>query len=348
MKSEAIASGAAAAPLQRNLLLQSLEQVMLAISGTGDEFFRNLVKNLAKAAQAKHALIGEIKKDAPDTVRTLAVWSGEGYFDNFEYGLSGTPCANVMQQRVCYYPSGIQESFPQDLLLAQMGVHTYLGVPLVDRLGRGTGLLVLLNAGPLPEPEVARLLLEICSAKATAELDRHSQGSEDERSRETVQWMLDNFGLVLDCIHDHAVFRLDLEGRVLGWNPGAARMYGYTDPEVVGKSLQMFWRQPEQVSDFLEQARSSGQAEIPVQQSHKTGKMFPAHVFLRQTFGRDGTPRGFVFIARNLIYPMLLEHGRQIVQMLAFREPPQRVLEYLTRLLQTIFPDARAAIMLLS
>src|SRR5207302_10647504 len=103
--------------------------------------------------------------------------------------------------------------------------------------------------------------LEICSAKATVELDRHSQGSEDERSRETVQWMLDNFGLVLDCIHDHAVFRLDLKGRVLGWNPGAARMYGYTEREVIGKSFQMFWRQRQQVGDSLEQAASSGKAE---------------------------------------------------------------------------------------
>lgn len=319
---------------------------MLATSGTGDELFRNLVKYLAKATQAKYALVGELKKDAPDTVRTLAAWAGDGFCDNFEYSLSGTPCENVMQQRVCYYPSGIQESFPQDLLLAQMGVHTYLGVPLVNKLGRGIGLLVLLNDGPLPEPEIARLLLDICSTRAAAELDRDSYGTADYQK--TVQWMLDNFGMVLDCIQDHAVFRLDLDGRVLGWNPGAARMYGYTDLEVIGKPFHMLWKHPERIEDFLEQARSNGKTELQTQQRHKSGKMFPAHLFLRRSLGMDGTPRSFVFIVRSLVYQILLDHGRQAAQMLAFREPPERILAYLAGLLETIFPESRVAIMLLS
>lgn len=337
---------AVAAPVQRNLLLHYLEQVMLATSGTGDELFRNLVKHLAKTTQAKYALVGELKKDAPDTVRTLAAWSGDGFCDNFEYSLRGTPCENVMQQRVCYYPSGVQESFPQDLLLAQMGVHTYLGVPLVNKLGMGIGLLVLLNDGPLPEPEIARLLLEICSAKAAAELDRDSYGNADYQK--TVQWMRDNFGMVLDCIQDYAVFRLDFEGRVLGWNPGAARMYGYTDREVIGKSLHMLCQHPEQVEDFLEQARSNGKTELQTQHRHKSGKVFPALIFLRQSLDMDGAPRGFVVIARNMVYQMLLDHGRHAAQMVAFREPPERVLAYLTGLLESIFPETRLAIMLLS
>jgi PAS domain S-box-containing protein len=347
MTSESIAAAAmAAAPVQRNLLLHSLEQMLLATSGTGEELFRNLVRYLAKATQAKYALIGELKRDAPDTVRTLAVWSGEGISDNFEYSLSGTPCEDVMQQRVCYYPSGIQESFPQDILLAQMGVHTYLGVPLTNKAGQGIGLLVLLNDGPLPEPEIARLLLEICSTRAAAELDRGSYGNEDPQK--TMQWMLDNFGMVLDCIQEHAAFRLDLEGRVLGWNPGAARIYGYTDLEVIGKPVQMLWRQPEQFKDLMEQAQSASKAERESDQCHKSGKMFPAHVFLRRSTVLNGAPGEFVLIVRNLAHSILLDHGLHIVQMLAFREPVERVLAYITGLLENIFPDMRVAIMLLS
>ncbi len=86
MRTESFASTAtaAAAPVQRNLLLHSLEQLLLATSGTGEELFRNLAKYLAKAAQAKYALVGERKSDAPDKVRTLAVWAGDGFAENFE------------------------------------------------------------------------------------------------------------------------------------------------------------------------------------------------------------------------------------------------------------------------
>lgn len=345
MRTEAFASTptAAAAPSQRNLLLYSLEQVLLATSGTGEELFRNLVKYMAKAAQAKYALIGELKRDDPNTARTLAVWAGEGFSENFEYSLSGTPCEDVMQQRVCYYPSGIQESFPDDVLLAQMGVHTYLGVPLTDKTGKGIGLLVLLNDGPLPEPEAARLLLEICSTRAAAELDHSSYDYQ-----KTVQWMRDSFGMVLDSIEEHAAFRVDLEGRILGWNPGAARMYGYTELEVIGKPVQMLWKQPEQVGNLMEQARSASKVEVQSQQCHKSGKVFPAHVLLRRSLEVDGTPVGFILIVRDMAHPLLLEHGLHIVQMLAFREPAERVLAYITDLLGNIFPDARIAIMLLS
>lgn len=348
MRTESFASTstAAAAPVQRNLLLYSLEQLLLATSGTGEELYRNLVKYLAKAAQAKYALIGELKRDAPETVRTLAVWSGEGFSENFEYSLSGTPCEDVMQQRVCYYPSGIQESFPEDVLLAQMGVHTYLGVPLANKAGKGIGLLVLLNDGPLPEPEAARLLLEICSTRAAAELEHSSYDHEDYRK--TVQWMRDTFGMVLDSIEEHAAFRVDLEGRILGWNPGAARMYGYTELEVVGKPVQMLWKQPEQIMNLMEQARSGNKAENHSQQCRKSGKMFPSRILLRRSLGMDGIPASFIVIVRNMAHPILLEHGLHILQMLTFREPAERVLAYITALLATIFPDVRIAMMLLS
>ncbi len=347
MRTESFASTAtAAAPVQRNLLLHSLEQLLLATSGTGEELFRSLAKYLAKAAQAKYALVGELKRDAPDTVRTLAVWAGDGFAENFEYALGGTPCEDVMQQRVCYYPSGVQESFPEDILLAQMGVHTYLGVPLANKAGKGIGLLVLLNDGPLPEPEAARLLLEICSTRAAAELDHSSHDDEDHQK--TVQWMRDSFGMVLDSIDEHAAFRVDLEGMILGWNPGAARMYGYTELEVIGKPVQILWRQPEQITGLMERARDASKVEIQSEQCHKSGKMFPAHVFLRRSLGVDGTSGGFILIVRNTAHPILLEHGLHIVQMLAFREPAERVLAYVTTLLENIFPDVRIAIMLLS
>ena len=37
----------------------------------------------------------------------------------FEYDLAGTPCAGVIEKRVCSYVSGIQALFPQDRALVR-------------------------------------------------------------------------------------------------------------------------------------------------------------------------------------------------------------------------------------
>src|SRR5262249_55811982 len=154
------------------------------------------------------------KPGAPDMVRTLAVWSGEDFAENFEYALKGTPCESVILQRACYYPSGIQQAFPEDLILAQMGVHSYLGAPLPNRDGENIGLLVLLNDGPLPEPEVARVLVEICAAVAAGQVEVRQQEQKIEISYATQKWLRGVFRQALDGIQDHAAFHLDLEGNV--------------------------------------------------------------------------------------------------------------------------------------
>ena len=39
----------------------------------------------------------------------------------------------------------------------------------------------------------------------------------------------------------HAIFTLDLTGLVTGWNPGAARIMGYSAEEIVGRHYSVFY-----------------------------------------------------------------------------------------------------------
>lgn len=348
-------SAPATSDLQRNLLLQSLESLMLALSGSGEECFQNLAKGLAKATKAKYVLVGKLKRNASDTVRTLAVWAGNDFGENFEYSLKGTPCEGVMQQRVCYYPSGVQQTFPEDVLLAQMGVHTYLGVPLADREGRGIGLLALLNDSPLPEPEIARMFLEICAMKAAAELQllrRQRVTSSGAPWAKVEEEMIAHFRTITEPVEGYGMFAIDERGNIAGWNPGAARVYGYIDQEVLGKPLAMLWPKPELVKGCLERARAGERVEIQERQLCKSGKTFLADIFVRHHLYLDGKPRGFSCVARDLTeirrMTTLVETGRQMVEMLAFHEPLAKILEFLALRVERVFPGARCAIMLLS
>src|SRR3954447_18413236 len=64
--------------------------------GSGQEFFRSLVRHLAEAIDVHYAVVAEFSK-APPHVRTLAFWDRDRLGSDFEYDFTGTPCAEIVR-----------------------------------------------------------------------------------------------------------------------------------------------------------------------------------------------------------------------------------------------------------
>src|SRR5262245_33751784 len=79
----------------------------------GQEFFRSLVRHLARAIDVPYAFVAEFA-GAPTRVRTLAYWSCDHIRDNVEFALAGTPSQEVLRGDLCHHPQGFREKFPQD------------------------------------------------------------------------------------------------------------------------------------------------------------------------------------------------------------------------------------------
>ena len=73
------------------------------------------------------------------------MWANGELVENFEYNLKDTPCEIVWRGKSCYYPNNIQKLFPKDKLLVEMGIESYLGVPLHDNEKKSGGLLVVMH-----------------------------------------------------------------------------------------------------------------------------------------------------------------------------------------------------------
>ncbi len=89
-----------------------------------------------------------------------------------QYDLQATPCADVLRRGVCFHPRGVQESFPEDRLLRDMGVESYMGAPLFDSRGRPLGILAVLDGRPLEHTEFAQSMPKIFAVRAAAEMER--------------------------------------------------------------------------------------------------------------------------------------------------------------------------------
>ena len=145
------------------------------IAATGDEAgaqtLRELVRQLAIALDVAYAFVAEFD-GSPARVRTVALWGHGGWLDDIEYELAGTPCEEVAQGAVCHHADGVQQRFPQDRALVDMGARGYLGVPLVGAGGVVLGHLAVMDTKPLAGDASTRTMVELVADRARVELER--------------------------------------------------------------------------------------------------------------------------------------------------------------------------------
>jgi len=139
---------------------------------TGDTFFRLLTQHLCEALKTDFACIGELDIKHPEKVRTVAVFSGDRFWDELEYELANTPCQQALALGHCSYPQGVQSAFPLDHLLSEIGIESYLGVALIGSVGQPLGVMSVMNRAPMKNIKTAETILNIFASRAAAELER--------------------------------------------------------------------------------------------------------------------------------------------------------------------------------
>ncbi len=147
-----------------------LDEIVAGTTGTyGDAFYRSLVKHFAGALRVPCAFITSCADDPPTRLRTLAFWTGEGFRDNFEYDLLGTPCYSVVNEgKTCFLPAGVGELYP-----VEAGWEGYLGIPLFACTGKVIGHLAFLDKKEMAEDMRVDSIYRIFTSRAAAELERH-------------------------------------------------------------------------------------------------------------------------------------------------------------------------------
>lgn len=202
-------------------------------------FFDALVEQLARLVAVEHALIAVIR--APNIAETLSVWSNGALASNIRYSLTGTPCETVVGHQPCLYPCNVQERFPQDELLVQLGAESYMGLPLFAADGAAIGILAVLSNRPRAFDGLENEILRIAAAQAGAELGRRQAESalqaselaakESERRLDTLLNHLP--GMAYRCQNDR-------DWTMLLVSQGATALTGYHPDELVKSRVISF------------------------------------------------------------------------------------------------------------
>ena len=158
--------------------------------------------------------------------------------------------------------------------------------------------LIALMVGSLKE-QVDRLKVVSAEANELREENRRLLFS-----RESQQICEHRFRVLTESLPDYAICLLDSGGRVMGWNPAAEHVLGYSEPEIRGQSYSRFFtredllaRRPERL---LSLAHFSGRAEGEGWFVRKGGSRFRSTFTVLAMKGLQGLPGGSLLVARDL------------------------------------------------
>jgi PAS domain S-box-containing protein len=255
--------------------------------GTGEAFFQSLVRHLAASINVHYAFVAEFAH-VPSRVRTLAYWARDRIVDNIEFDLAGTPCEDVVRGSLCHHPIGVKDKFPEDQDLVDLGIESYLGVPLLDPEGQVLGHLAVFDDRPMSAEPRRLFIFRIFAARATAELERLRA---EKRLRESEERYRDLYEEA-----PNAYVSLDLEGRLLRVNRRATQLLGYTAEELTSRSFFDLCADTAagklRATEPFRKLRQGGELSgLELELRRKDGRPLWISLSLQPVLDRDGSPQ---------------------------------------------------------
>jgi PAS domain S-box-containing protein len=137
--------------------------------------------------------------------------------------------------------------------------------------------------------------------------------------------------LLVGSVIDYAIYMIDIDGRVVSWNSGAARLKGYEAGEVIGQPFAKFFTPEDQARELpqnaLATAARAGRFEAEGWRVRKDGTRFWALIVIDAVRDYDGQLIGFAVITRDMTERQL-EQSRLLESERRFRHLVQAVIDY--------------------
>lgn len=113
----------------------------------------------------------------------------------------------------------------------------------------------------------------------------------------------ERFRLMVESAREYAIFSTDPKGFITSWNPGAQRLLGYDEEEIIGQPASIIFTEDDRRLGVAEKemqiALTNGVAEDDRWHVRKDGRRFWADGQMCPMRATDGTVRGFTMILRD-------------------------------------------------
>jgi PAS domain S-box-containing protein len=136
----------------------------------------------------------------------------------------------------------------------------------------------------------------------------------------TAQEAVDFIANILESSTEYSVIAKDLTGKILLWNEGARRLYGYEPNEVVGRANSSILHAPQDVAagvheQIMQMALEHGKWEGTLTRQRKSGDQFTARVVITPRCDPSGKPMGFLLMSKDISDEIrLTQYARSLIE----------------------------------
>jgi PAS domain S-box-containing protein len=140
----------------------------------------------------------------------------------------------------------------------------------------------------------------------------HELKESKERYRELSQFL----NSILDSSTEYAIMALDFFGKIIEFNRGAEKIFGWRKEEALNKKNIGITILPEDrdrglQKEISKRTRTEGVCDLEMDRVRKNGERFPAHSTVTAIMGPSGRVTGFVEIVRDITRTKTLERELQ-------------------------------------
>lgn len=264
----------------------------------GESFLTALARYLGQTLAVDYVIIDRLLRCS--AAEAVAIYAKGEMLPSVEYDLDGTPCANVMEGTLCCYGEGVRQLFPDDILLREMDVESYIGLPLLDSSGRVVGLIAAMDGKPMHDIADVTSLLQMVATRAAAELERE----QSERLLNESRKFLDQ---VIETIAD-PVFVKDKQHRWVRLNQAFCDFIGQPMEALLGKCDYDFFSAREAAIFRINDEAVFARGEEDVSEETFTDRKGITHtIIIKKT--RCSDERGQQFLVGTILD--ITEHKRR-------------------------------------
>lgn len=207
-------------------------------------------------------------------------------------------CGRIAATRRPVIVAGLQNSAdPACDTAAQLGVSGFAGFPLLSAQGELFGVLAFgSRTRQAFGTQDVSLLGAIADMYATVALRLRVARALEESE--------DSLRLLLDGARDHAIFKLDRDGRIASWNEGAERLHGFSEDEVLGRPMAFLHSEADRAAGLPEaaiaRAMRDGKTPCAGTRLRKDGTRFAVSGTLAALYAGDGSVIGFAKVMQDI------------------------------------------------
>lgn len=206
----------------------ALEPILFAVlqqtsAHTGLQYFEQLLPLLCQQLDMQYASIS-CYQPVNASLITLRHYQGPSPIPNQQHTFATAPCATMPLNQFSYYAEQVAAQFPQDQLMQQLQIKSYIALPIGDADAQLQGVLAIYHPQSVQLTDIQQYLLQFIAARCQAELQRTLDQDALALAQDVLQNLYD--GLMIT----------DANQVIQAVNPAFTEITGYSSAEAIGQT----------------------------------------------------------------------------------------------------------------